>query len=134
MTAYPLNSTHSAGGSQILWEDGERVFFRQWRLSDDGSRIGVLVAMSATEDPSQSSLDRLSHEYRLKVKLDGAWAVRPLDPVHEGGWTMLVLEHAGGEPLDRLLSEPMAMEPFLRIAADVPRCDELNGSLCAHGG
>jgi hypothetical protein len=34
---YALNSDPD-GRSQILWEDGERVFCRGWRTGDDGNR------------------------------------------------------------------------------------------------
>src|SRR5882762_11020842 len=101
--------------SQVLWEDGERVFCRGWRLGDDGNRNAVLVVLPAAEHPSPSSLDRLAHEYELKDELDGAWAVRPLDLVRDGGRTMLVLEDPGGEPLDGLLGGPMEVERFLRL-------------------
>ena len=94
-------------GCQVLWEDGERVFCRGWRVGDDGSRSAVLVVLPAAEHPSPASLDRLAHEYGLKDELDGAWAVRPLELVREGGRTMLVLEDPGGEPLERLLGAPM---------------------------
>src|SRR5215472_14753169 len=53
--------------------------------------------------PSLASLDRLAREFELKDELDGAWAVRPLELVREGGATLLVLEDPGGEPLERLL-------------------------------
>jgi hypothetical protein len=67
---------YSDGGSQVLWEDGERVFRRGWRPGDDGARRSVLIVLPATNHPSRSSLDRLTHEYELKEELDGAWAVR----------------------------------------------------------
>jgi len=51
----------------------------------------------------------------LRDELDGAWAVRPRELVREHGRAMLVLEDAGGEPLDRLLA-PMEVERFLRLA------------------
>jgi len=41
------------------------------------------------------------------AELDGAWALNPLDLVHEAGRTMLVVEVACGGPLDRLLGVPM---------------------------
>src|SRR5262249_37817746 len=41
---------------------------------------------------------------------------RPLELVLDGARTMLVLEDAGGEPLDRLLSAPMEVGRFLRLA------------------
>src|SRR5262249_13801650 len=72
-----------------------------------------------TDHPSRSSLDRLTHEYALKDELDGAWAARPLDFVRDAGRTMLVLEDAGGEPLDRLLGAPMEVGRFLRLAISV---------------
>jgi len=35
------------GGSQVLWEDGERVFCRGWRIGHDGKRSAVLVVLPA---------------------------------------------------------------------------------------
>src|SRR5215472_6203944 len=75
-----LNDACSDGSnSQVLWEDGERVFRRGWRPDDNGKRRDVLIVIPATEYPSRSSLDRLTHEYQLKDQLDGAWAARPLE-------------------------------------------------------
>jgi hypothetical protein len=76
-----LNGVYLDGNSQVLWEDGERVFCRGWRLGDDGNPSAVLVVLPATERPSSSSLDRLAHEYGLKDELDGTWAVQPLELV-----------------------------------------------------
>ena len=70
-----------------------------------------------SEHPTPGLVDRLAHEYGLKDELDGAWAVRPLELVRERGRTMLLLEDPGGEPLDRLLGQPMEMARFLRLAA-----------------
>src|SRR5215469_6291686 len=118
MAAQSLNDEYSDGGSQVLWEDGERVFRRSWRLDDDGKERAVLMVLPAADHPSRLRLDRLTHEHELKDELDGAWAARPLELVRDGGRTMLVLEDAGGEPLDRLLGAPMPMEVgrFLRLA------------------
>ena len=101
---------------QVLSQDGERVICRGWRPGADGSRRPVLVVMAAAEPPSPTSLEHLAHEYELKDELDGAWAVRPLELVHDRGRTMLVLEDSGGEPLDRLLGAPMEVGHFLRLA------------------
>jgi PAS domain S-box-containing protein len=113
-----LNDAYSDGGSQILWEDGEHVFRRGWRLGDNGKRA-VLMVLPAAENPSRSSLDHLTHEYELKDELDGAWAVRPLELVRDSGRIMLVLEDVGGEPLDRLLGAPMQTGRFLRLAMGI---------------
>ena len=101
---------------QVLWEDGERVFCRGWRLRADGPRLAVLAVAPAVEHPPPDTLDRLAHEYGLKDELDGAWAVRPLELVRERGRTMLVLEDPGGELLAGLLGQPMAVGPFLHLA------------------
>jgi serine/threonine protein kinase len=103
---------------RVLWEDGERVFCRGWRLGEDGSRSAVLVVLSLAAHPSPTILDHLVHE--LKEELDGAWAVRPLEIVCDGGRTMLVLEDIGDlEPLERLLSGPMEVGSFLRLAIGI---------------
>src|SRR5580700_9509381 len=103
---------------QVLWEDGERVFCRGERYAD-GHRGAVLAVLPAAEHPTPATLDRLAHEYGLKDELDAAWAVRPIELVHERGRTMLVLEDTRSEPLDRLLGVPMEVRSFLRLAIAV---------------
>ncbi|BCG02477.1 hypothetical protein PPGU19_070450 (plasmid) [Paraburkholderia sp. PGU19] len=103
---------------QILWDDGERVLCRGPRPGESGGH-SVLLVRPAAEHPLPASIDRLVHAFGLKDELNGAWAVRPLELVREGGRTLLVLEDPGGEPLARLLGAPMEMEDFLRLAAGI---------------
>ena len=121
-------------GCQVLWEDGERVFCRGWRLGEDGSRSAVLVLLPVAAHPSPSSLDRLTHEHGLKEELDRAWATRPLEIVRDAGRTMLVLEDDGGfEPLDRLLATPMEAGSFLSVAIGIAVVvGKLHGSGLVH--
>src|SRR5215510_10127422 len=130
MAPHSQNVAYSDGGSQVLWEDGERLFCRGWRLDDEGKRRAVLLVMPAAAQPSRASLDHLTHEYELKDELDGAWAVRPLDLVRDAGRTMLVLDDVGGEPLDRLLGAPIEVGRFLRLAIGVAAA---LGKLHQHG-
>ena len=104
-----LNALNSGpdGGSQVLWEDGERIFCRGSRIDDDGNRSAVLVVLPAAEHPSRASVDRLAHEYALKDELDGTWAAQPLELTSDGARPMLVLEDTGGEALHRFLGAPM---------------------------
>src|SRR5262249_34040411 len=102
-----------------LWADGERVFCRGWGRGSDGCRVAVLVVIPGAEPPSRASLDRLAHEYGLKDELDSAWALRPLELVRERGRTVLVLEDPGGEPVAKLLGQPIAVEKFIRLAIGV---------------
>src|SRR5262245_50343823 len=101
---------------QMLWEDGERVFCRGWRLGDDGTRSAVLVILPVAEHASSIGLHRLAHEYALRDVLSDAWALRPLALERDGGRAMLVLDDPGGEPLSRLLVAPMEVGSFLPIA------------------
>ncbi|KRR22719.1 ATP-binding sensor histidine kinase [Bradyrhizobium retamae] len=119
MVQQSLNVAYSDGSSQVLWEDGERVFSRGWRLDDNGNRLAVLLVAPAADHPSRSRLDRLTHEYELKDELDGAWAARPLALMRDAGRTVLVLDDLGGKPLDRLLDGPMEVGRFLRLAIAV---------------
>jgi PAS domain S-box-containing protein len=115
------SSWFGAGGVsvlQVLWEDGERVFYRG-ESHADGNRAAVLAVLPAAEHPTPATLDRLAREYGLKDELDGAWAVRPLALVRERGRTMLVLEDTSSEPLDRLLGAPLEVRSFLRLAIAV---------------
>jgi PAS domain S-box-containing protein len=104
------------GSFAVLWEDGERILCRGWRHDGDGDRTAVLAVLSAFEHPTPGLVDRLVHEYGLKDELDGRSAVRPLALVREHGRTVLLLEDPGGEPLARLLGQPMEMGRFLRFA------------------
>jgi PAS domain S-box-containing protein len=104
---------------QTLWEDGELVFCRGWRVDRGGERGAVLAVLPATERPTPSSLDRLAHQYMLKDELDAAWAVRPRELVRERGRIMLVLEDPGGEPLAQLLGKPMELASFLGLAIGI---------------
>ena len=119
MVSHSLNVVHSDDSSQVLWRDSERVFHRGWRLDEDGKRRDVLIALPAADHPSRSILERFTHEYELKDELDATWAVRPLDLVRDGSRTMLVLEDAGGEPLERSIGVPMEAGRFLHIAIAV---------------
>ncbi|MEA3085097.1 MAG: hypothetical protein QOC89_2794 [Paraburkholderia sp.] len=109
------------GGSrfQVVWEDGDRAFYRAWSREADGSHAAVLVVQSTAEHPTPASLDRLTHEYGLRDELDSAWAVRPFELVRKDGRTLLLLEDAGGEPLSQLLGGPTEVERFLRIAIGI---------------
>src|SRR5271166_1268275 len=116
---HSLNSVYSDRSSQILWGDSERVFRRGWRLDDDGKPRAVLLVSPAADHPSRLTLDHLNHEYELRDELGGTWAVRPLELVREANRTMLVLDDAGGEPLEMLLGAPMDMGLFLRLGCTI---------------
>ncbi len=104
---------------RVLWADGERLFCRVWRERDDGARRAMLAVVPAADHPSPHCLSGLAHEYGLKEALDRAWAVRPVALERDRGRSMLVLEDPGGEPLERLLDAPMAVESFLPLAIGI---------------
>jgi PAS domain S-box-containing protein len=116
---HSLNSAYSDGDTQILWDDGERVFRRGWRVDDEGKRRAVLLVAPTADHPFRSNLDRLTHEYELKDELDAAWAVLPLDLVRDAGRAMLMLDDADGAPLEQLLGVPIKVGRFLGLAIAV---------------
>ena len=121
-----LSSSFAAGGASdltVLSEDGERILCRGW-CDNDGKRAAVLAALSASEYPTPGFVYRLTHEYGLKDELDDRSAVRPLALVREHGRPVLLLEDPGGEPLDRLLGQPIETGRFLRFAT------ALSAALC----
>jgi serine/threonine protein kinase len=117
--SHSQNVSYSNDDSQVLWEDGERVVRRGWRFDDNGNQRAVLIVAPAADHPSRSSLDHLTHEYELKDELDAAWAVRPMELVRDAGRTMLVLEDAGGQPLEQLIGPPTTIGRFLHLAIAV---------------
>ena len=86
---------------EVLWRDADRAFCRL-RRDDAEARHAFIPIHSGAEHPTLESVNRLTHEYELRGYLDGAWALRPVELVRERGQTMLVVDYAGGEPLDRL--------------------------------
>ncbi len=104
---------------EVLWRDADRAFCRLWR--NDAETHAFIPIACGTEHPSLESVNRLTHEHDLQSFLDSSWAVRPLELVRERGQTMLVVDYPGGEPLDRLVRQPMEIGQFLRLA--VPLSD-----------
>ena len=104
---------------EVLWEDSERVFCRLSRNDAEGHRHAFMPVVVGAEHPTLESINRLAHEYELRDYLDGAWALRPLEFERERGRAMLVVEYTGGEPLDRLIREPMEIGRFLRLAVSL---------------
>jgi serine/threonine protein kinase len=72
--------------------------------------------VSGAEHPTLESINRLIREYELKDDVAADWALRPVELVRERGQTMLVVEYTEGEPLDRLIGQPMELGQFLRLA------------------
>ena len=81
-----------------------------------GDRHAFIPVLSGSEHPTLESINRLTREYELKDYLAADWALRPVELVRERGRTMLVVEYTGGEPLDRLVGQPMEVGRFLRLA------------------
>src|SRR5262245_61796999 len=94
----------------ILWEDGQRLYCRNWRELDVGRRREVLVAQPCAERPTPDTVNRLAHEYGLKESLDSSWALRPLELVRERGQTMLLLEPTKARPLDEMIGPGLPIE------------------------
>ena len=99
---------------ETLREDEEFAFCRGRK--DDGELLTILLVAPVSEHPVPAILERLEHEYSLRDELDSGWAARPLTLVRREGRPMLILEDTGGEPLDRLLGQPMELSRFLRFA------------------
>src|SRR6202163_5091807 len=99
---------------ETLREDAEYTFCRGRR--DDTELPPILLLAPVSEHPVPAILERLEHEYSLRDELDSDWAARPLTLARREGRPMLILEDPGGEPLDRLLGQPMELSRFLRFA------------------
>src|SRR5712672_2556030 len=96
---------------ETLRDSGEFVLSRARQL---GNAVPVLVLVA--ERPTSTSLNRLEHEYALAAELDPKWAARPLALARHNGNAALVLDDNGSEPLDLILSRPLELTRFLRLA------------------
>ena len=101
---------------EVLWRDADRAFCRLRRHDAENETHAFIPIPSGAERPTLESLNRLAHEHDLQSFLDSSWAVRPLELVRERGQTMLMVDYPGGEPLDRLVQQPMEIGQFLRLA------------------
>ena len=97
-----------------LRKDEQFAFCRGRR--EEGELSTILLLTPVSGHPVPGILERLEHEYSLRDELDSDWAARPLNLVRHEGRTMLILEDPGGEPLDRLLGQPVELSRFLRLA------------------
>src|SRR5580698_8479240 len=102
---------------EVLWRDAGRVFCKLWRNDDAGERHAFIPITADAGHSTQESISHLAREHELKSYLDGHWALLPLELVRERGQTLLFVDYAGGEPLDRFVREPMEVGQFLRLAA-----------------
>ncbi len=101
---------------ETLRHDAEFVLYRGLAESQtDKSPSHLLILAPVLERPAPETLRRMEHELCLKEELDADWAVRPLTLTQYQGRSVLVLEDSGGEPLDRLVTEPMELGLFLRL-------------------
>ena len=100
-----------------LREDEELALFRG--TSNDDDLPTILLGGPVSEHPVPGTLERLEHAYSLRDELDSDWAVRPLALTQREGRPMLVFQDTGGEPLDRLLGQPMEIGRFLRLAVGI---------------
>lgn len=117
MTPSAMLGGEWAGDSlEVLWEDTERVFCKLSRQDAENSRYAFIPVLPDSDHPTIQSINRLTCEYGLKEFLDAAWALRPTELVREHGQTMLMVEYSGGDPLDRLIGQPMEIGLFLRLA------------------
>jgi PAS domain S-box-containing protein len=103
------------GAAEVLWEDAERIFCRLGR-EGAADKHAFIPGNSSDGHPKIESIDRLLHEYELREYLGTGWAIRPVELLHERGQTMLLVDYTGGQPLDRLVQQPMELSRFLRIA------------------
>jgi len=99
---------------ETLREDEEFAYCRGRR--DDSELPTILLVAPVSEHPVPAILEGLEHEYALRDELNSDWAARPLTIVRRNGRPTLILKDPGGEPLDRLLGQPMELSRFLHFA------------------
>src|SRR5215510_9484477 len=101
----------------MLHQDGEFILYRGLRKSRAEARRPSILALSPVmERPAPATIKKIEHEFSLKDELDPAWAIRPIALTQQQSRTMLVFEDPDGEPLDRLLRQPVELKQFLRCS------------------
>ena len=101
---------------EVLWEGADLTFCRLSHDCANGGEYAFIPVVSGAAHSTLESINRLAREYELRDYLDAAWALRPVELMRERGQTMLAVEYTGGEPLDRLVGQPIEIGQFLRLA------------------
>jgi PAS domain S-box-containing protein len=99
-----------------IWEDREFFISRGRR---DGDGLPVLLLVPSSDSSLSASPTLLRQACALRDELHSSWAARPLDLVEFRGQTALLSEDPGGEFLDGLVGEPLAVPEFLRLAIGI---------------
>ncbi|KWC91608.1 ATP-binding sensor histidine kinase [Burkholderia cepacia] len=97
-------------------EDEDVAYDRASLTDGHGNRIPVLIVRPIGGASNAVAFERLQNEYRMRDKLDGGWAMLPLELQRQGDHIALVLEDAGGVPLEHLLTARLPTERFLTLA------------------
>lgn len=100
---------------QTLASNSRSVLYRGVRCEDG---LPVVLKVLTPQHRSQH-LASLRHEYEIGRALQVQAAVKPLSLETYEGYPALVFEDFGGESLDRLLCEPMAVGRFLPVAVRI---------------
>lgn len=93
--------------------------FNLYRGRAAGELPPILVVAPVSERPEPRTIKRLEQEYSLLQGLDLDCVPRPLEFTQYKARTMLVLADPGGEPLARLLGQPMELDRFLPLAINL---------------
>jgi serine/threonine protein kinase len=103
-----------------LHQDGEFILYRGRRQTKvETSPSSILALSPVMERPVPATIKKMEHEFSLKDELDPAWAIRPIALIQQQSRTTLLFEDPDGEPLDRLLRQPMELKEFLHCAIEL---------------
>jgi serine/threonine protein kinase len=99
-----------------LRKDGEFVLYRALpQTKAETSPPSILALTPILEHPAPATIKKIKHEFSLKDYLDPTWAIRPIALTQQQSRPMLLLEAPDGEPLDRLVGQPLELKHFLRL-------------------
>lgn len=102
--------------ADVVWHDGERVFYRARQIQADGSGKPILAVAPVASQRSDTQ-QRLAQEYSFRGNLDSEWALTPVEYDSQRG--ILGLECDGAVPCASLIGPPMGVEEFLVLALAV---------------
>jgi PAS domain S-box-containing protein len=100
----------------ILYEDEDVSHYRTSTTDENGNVTPLLVVRPKSGTPNIATFERLVNEYRLRGKLDRAWAVQPLELRRQTDRAVLLLRDTGGHPLEHHLNAPLPLHQFLQLA------------------
>lgn len=111
-----MTSSSAYTSVTTLFHDAS-VTLHQGRRRQDGAN--VIIKAPSPEAPSAREVERLRHEYEMTRRVESSYWLRALELEMLDGRPQLILEGFDGAPMSERMTQPMQVDEFLEVAAEL---------------